>query len=178
MIFSVVSTRWRFLHLFPSYLADMSSRLEVVGAKSLWFKTRPPYSLRAQLENKTVFSLLLAQPGFNPLISEPTEPLLFFSLWNFTSKFGFFTVITRARRSSYDCNEKGCHPWVFSLLQCALSAPMAAPLTGFNAGSFPPPDVASLLAWLCRWPPVGSLRRSLGRPPGRNISERKVFVAH
>lgn len=49
-------------------------------AKHLSSKTRPLYSLGARLENKTVFSLLLAQPGFNPLISEPTEPLLFFSL--------------------------------------------------------------------------------------------------
>lgn len=67
-----------------------------------------------------------------------------------------FTVITRARRSSYDCNEKRCHPWVFSLLQCALSAPMAAPLTGFNAVFFWERRVAPRLAsslTSCQQPP-------------------------
>lgn len=71
-------------------------------------------------------------------------------------KVWVFTVITRARRSSYDCNEKGCHPWVFSLLQCALLAPMAAPLTGFNAVFFSKCFVAprlTLSLTSCHQPP-------------------------
>lgn len=89
-----------------------------------------------------------------------------------------FTVITRARRSSYDCNEKRCHPWVFSLLQCALSAPTAAPLTGFNAVFFWERRVAPRLASSLtsrQQPPKDT------RPNNRRKylwEKKKVFVAH
>lgn len=93
------------------------------------------------------------------MISNHTEPLLFFLLWNFTSQFWFLCLKLMVRNgkygSSYYCNEKGCDPWEFALPERALWLTMRILLTSLTTFSecflillpfqrFPP----SLTPWL------------------------------